>query len=169
MRYLICSDLHGSAVATERVLARFGELGCDYLVLLGDLLNFGPRNPFPEGYAPPRVAELLNGYKDKIIAVRGNCDSEVDQMLFEFPMMADYALIVDEGTRIFATHGHIFSPQKMPVGPTDIFLYGHTHFRHLEKVNETLLCNPGSVALPKDGLLPSIAIYEKGEIKILDL
>jgi putative phosphoesterase len=169
MKYLICSDLHGSAAAGERLIQRFNEHKCDLMILLGDLLNFGPRNPFPERYSPPQVAELLNGNKDKIIAVRGNCDSEVDQMMFEFPMMADYALIVDEGKRIFATHGHLYNPQNMPLGKTDFFLYGHTHVRHLEKVGETLICNPGSVSMPKDALAPSYAIYEKGEIKVFDL
>ncbi len=169
MKYLICTDIHGSAAATGRVIARFNEHNCDYIILLGDILNFGPRNPFPEEYSPPKVAKLLNEYKDKIIGVRGNCDSEVDQMMLEFPMMGDYALIVDEGVKIFATHGHIYCPENMPVGSVDVFLYGHTHVRHLEKVGETLICNPGSASMPKDKLAPSFAIYEKKGIKVLDL
>ena len=107
MRYLIASDIHGALPAAEMLVARFREEGADRLLLLGDLLYHGPRNPLPEGYAPAQVAKLLNGLADRITAVRGNCDSEVDQMVLNFPCLGDYALVVDERTTLLLTHGHL--------------------------------------------------------------
>ena len=110
MKLFFASDLHGSLPATEKVLAQFDQSGAEALVLLGDILNHGPRNPVPEGYNPIAVAERLNQYAQKIIAVRGNCDSEVDQMLLSFPMMMDYAwVLLESGHRLFVTHGHLYN------------------------------------------------------------
>lgn len=115
MELFFASDLHGSLPATERVLLAYQQSGADTLVLLGDILNHGPRNPIPEGYNPPAVAERLNAFADRIIAVRGNCDSEVDQMLLTFPMMADYAwVLLESGQRLFLTHGHLYNQNKRP-------------------------------------------------------
>ena len=107
MRYLIASDIHGSLPAARALIDRFLEEGADRLLLLGDLLYHGPRNPLPEGYEPAEVAKLLNEHADRITAVRGNCDAEVDQMVLDFPCLGDYALVVDEGTTLFLTHGHL--------------------------------------------------------------
>ncbi|GAL23598.1 phosphodiesterase yfcE [Vibrio variabilis] len=115
MKLFFASDLHGSQEATEQVLEQYRRSGADHLVILGDVLNHGPRNPVPSSYNPPKVAELLNAYKQDIIAVRGNCDSEVDQMLLEFPMMSDYAwVMLPTGQRLFLTHGHLYNSDKRP-------------------------------------------------------
>lgn len=170
MKYLICSDVHGSFSAAEKLIKQFNDLACDYIVMLGDVLNFGPRNPFPDNYSPPKVADLFNLYKDKFIAVRGNCDGEVDQMVLDFPLLSDYALVVDEGKRLFFTHGHVYSPEKMPkLGKNDFFFYGHTHVRNLEKRDGIVICNPGSASMPKDNKPASFIIYESGEISFHDL
>lgn len=130
MRYLIASDIHGALPAAEMLVARFREEGADRLLLLGDLLYHGPRNPLPKGYAPAEVAKLLNGYADCITAVRGNCDSEVDQMVLDFPCLGDYALVVDEGTTLLLTHGHLDLARIVEGLPAGSFvLSGHTHVK----------------------------------------
>ena len=167
MKYLIVSDIHGSLPALEKVLRHFHDEHCDMLCILGDILNYGPRNSIPEGINPAAIAECLNSMADKIIAVRGNCDSEVDQMLLHFPIMADYALIVDEGKRLFMTHGHIYNEENLPKLGIDALFYGHTHLQKLEKSSDgKLICNTGSVTFPKGGNPKTFAIYEKGKIKM---
>ena len=96
MRLLIASDIHGSAKTCQHLLERFEELQADQLLLLGDMLYHGPRNELPDGYDPKLTAQLLNAYKDKIIAVRGNCDGEVDQMVLAFPITADYNVLIHQ-------------------------------------------------------------------------
>ena len=130
MRYLIASDIHGALPAAEALTTRFHEEGADRLLLLGDLLYHGPRNPLPEGYAPVEVAKLLNGYADCITAVRGNCDAEVDQMVLDFPCLGDYALVVDAGTTLMLTHGHLDLSRVVAGLPAGSFvLSGHTHVK----------------------------------------
>ena len=115
MRIFFVSDIHGSLSALEAVLTVYHREDCSLIAVLGDLMYHGPRNPLPGGYEPAEVASLINRYKDRIIAVRGNCDSEVDQMLVEYPMMETYAQIHDGKRRIFLSHGHVFGPEKLPV------------------------------------------------------
>lgn len=175
MKYLIASDIHGSAYWTERLCSAIESEQPDRIVLLGDLLYHGPRNDLPRDYAPKRVIPLLNALADRIIAVRGNCDAEVDQMVLDFPVMADYAMLFDEGGReLFLTHGHVFgagmhnSVDHAPALPEgSALVYGHTHI----KVNEASeahpglwLFNPGSVSIPKDGT-HSYGIYEGGAFR----
>ena len=133
MKYLLVSDIHGSLPALERVLHVFEQTHCDLLCLLGDILNYGPRNGLPEGLDPQGIVQRLKPYADRIVAVRGNCDSEVDQMLLPFPIMSDYALLVDEGKRLFLTHGHVWNPEKMPALGVDFFVYGHTHLPYVQE------------------------------------
>ena len=114
MKLMFASDIHGSLPATERVLSLFAQSGAQWLIILGDVLNHGPRNALPEGYAPAQVAEKLNPYASRIIAVRGNCDSEVDQMLLHFPLTAPWQQVLLEQSRLFLTHGHLFSPDNLP-------------------------------------------------------
>lgn len=114
MKLMFASDIHGSLPATERVLSLFAQSRAQWLVILGDVLNHGPRNALPEGYAPAQVAEKLNQYASRIIAVRGNCDSEVDQMLLDFPITAPWQQVLMENSRLFLTHGHLFSPENLP-------------------------------------------------------
>lgn len=169
MKYLIVSDIHGSLPTLETVLNFYNEQQCDMLCILGDILNYGPRNSVPEGLNPKAIAERLNNMADQIIAVRGNCESEVDQMLLDFPVMADYALLVDNGKRLFLTHGHIYNEDKMPKGHPDYFFYGHTHLWKLEEQDGTVICNTGSITFPKGGNLPTFATYEKETIRVYTL
>ena len=170
MTYMIISDIHGSEIALKRALDQYERLGCNGLIILGDVLYHGPRNPLPEGHNPKGVAELLNQYSTEIIAVRGNCEAEVDQMVLDFPCMSDYVLILDNDYRIFATHGHIYNPNQLPKAFSEgIFLFGHTHLWELRIDKNMMICNPGSIALPKEGRLPTFAIYSGGKIVMYTL
>ena len=153
MKILIASDIHGSATFCRQLMERVERENPDKLLLLGDLLYHGPRNPLPEGYAPQEVYPMLNSVKQKVIAVRGNCEAEVDQMVLEFPCMGDYAtLVMPDRRTVFATHGHIFSPDKLPELPeSSLFCFGHIHTKMLEKRGDIYILNPGSVTAPKDG------------------
>lgn len=152
MKLMFASDLHGSLPATEKVLEIFARSGAQWLVLVGDLLNHGPRNALPEGYNPAKVAEVLNTVAEKIIAVRGNCDSEVDQMLLNFPITAPFAQILLPGQRLFVTHGHLYNPEKLPpLAPHDALIFGHTHLPVAEIRDGIYFFNPGSVSIPKGG------------------
>ncbi len=130
MRYLIASDIHGALPAAEALMERFREEGADRLLLLGDLLYHGPRNPLPTGYAPAEVARLLNRYADRITAVRGNCEAEADQMMLDFPCLGDYTLVVDEGTTLLLTHGHLNLGTVVAGLPAGSFVFsGHSHIK----------------------------------------
>ena len=151
--YLIASDLHGSALYTRQLLDAYKREGADRLLLLGDILYHGPRNDLPDGYAPKEVIALLNPLKADILCVRGNCDAEVDQMVLDFPLMADYALMELNGRRVFLTHGHLYNADNPPpLCEGDILLHGHTHVPTC--VNQPAgwwVLNPGSVSIPKEG------------------
>ena len=152
MRLLIASDIHGSARYCGELMKAWDREGAVRMLLLGDILYHGPRNDLPEEYAPKRVIPMLNERKRDILCVRGNCDTEVDQMVLEFPIMADYALIEAEGYRIYATHGHVFHTghlQHLQEG--DILLHGHTHVPAWEEHEGYTYLNPGSVSIPKNG------------------
>lgn len=164
MKYLIVSDIHGCAPQLEKVIEFFNREKVDMLLILGDILNYGPRNGVPEGLNAPKIAEMLNGMSDRIVAIRGNCDSEVDQMLLQFPMMADYAMVVDNGKRMFLTHGHNINEENIPA--CDIFFYGHTHRQKIEKREGITICNTGSITFPKDGNPPTFATYEDGLLRM---
>lgn len=163
MKYLLLSDLHGSIDSLECVLQHFDTMGCDMLLLLGDVLNYGPRNSLPDGLNPQAVADRLGQLSDRIVAVRGNCDSEVDQMLLPFPLMADYALVVDEGRRLFLTHGHIYNEERHPTVGFDLLFCGHSHLQHITPLLDgRVLVNIGSPTFPKGGNPPTFATYESG-------
>ncbi len=150
MKWMIASDLHGSALYCEQLLDAFAREGCDRLLLLGDLLYHGPRNDLPDGYDPKRVIALLNAKKQFICCVRGNCDCEVDQMVLAFPILSDSLLLPVGEKLIFATHGHLFNTGHLPpLQPGDVLLHGHTHVPAWERTGGILYCNPGSVSLPK--------------------
>jgi len=173
MKLLIASDIHGSLPAAQQVVKAFKEEKADYLVYLGDLMYHGPRNPLPDGYAPAEVAQLFNEISDKIIAMRGNCDSEVDDMLTDFPLMADYQTIPLGDKKLFATHGHIFEPENMPknVVPKDVFAFGHIHIPMIKTDDAgVVIFNPGSAALPKEGHPPTYGVLtcDYGAIKTFD-
>lgn len=155
IKYLIVSDIHGSLPALEQVLAFYREQQCGMLCILGDILNYGPRNGIPQGLDPKGIAERLNAMAGEIVAIRGNCDSEVDQMLLDFPILSDYTLLVDNGKRFFLTHGHIYNEDRLPKGRFDCLFYGHTHRWKLERTEHTVVCNTGSITFPKDGNMPT--------------
>ena len=153
MKIAFMSDIHGVPSKLAAALAAADALGFDRLVLLGDLLYHGPRNGVPSFYDPEKVAAMLNARKERIIAVRGNCDAEVDQMMFEFPMMSDYA-VLDAGTEtFFLTHGHLWNEFRLPpLGMGTVLVHGHTHIPEQKKLTCGLtIFNPGSVSLPKGG------------------
>lgn len=169
MKYLFASDIHGSAYYCRRLLEVFEESGAKRLVLLGDLLYHGPRNDLSKEYCPKDVFAMLNQYRDRILAVRGNCDSEVDQMVLEFPIMADYSVLELDGKTIFATHGHLFHEDCLPnLSAGDVLIHGHTHVLTAKRKEEIWILNPGSVALPKEGNPPTYAILDNGIFTIQD-
>ena len=170
MRYFIASDIHGSAHWCRKMLESFERSSADMLVLLGDILYHGPRNDLPDEYAPKEVIELLKPYSDRILCVRGNCDTEVDQMVLDFPLLADYAWLVDDGRRLFLTHGHKFSPESLPpLAKGDVFVYGHTHIPVLREQDDITILNPGSVSIPKENSAHSAVIMENGEFRFVSL
>ncbi|MDU5452352.1 phosphodiesterase [Pseudescherichia vulneris] len=170
MKLMFASDIHGSLPATERMLARFAESGAQWLVILGDLLNHGPRNALPEGYAPAQVAERLNTQASRIIAVRGNCDSEVDQMLLTFPITAPWQQIVLAHCRLFLTHGHLYNAENLPsLAAGDVFISGHTHIPVAEKRGDIIHFNPGSVSIPKGGFAASYGMFDDGIFRVIAL
>ena len=152
MKWMIASDLHGSAYYCRKMLEAFEREGADRLFLLGDLLYHGPRNDLPREYAPKAVIPLLNGKKEKLLCVRGNCDAEVDQMVLEFPVLADYAVLPVGQRLIYATHGHIYHVKNLPpLAPGDVLLHGHTHVPAWTGFGQgNLYLNPGSVSIPKE-------------------
>lgn len=174
MKLMIASDIHGSAPCCTKMLEAFSREEADRLLLLGDILYHGPRNDLPEGYAPKEVIAMLNPMKKKLLCVRGNCDTEVDQMVLEFPILADYCFLEladgegKSGPVIFATHGHIYNPHHLsPLSDGDILLNGHTHIPACEEIldmegNRYQYLNPGSVSIPKEESQRSYMVYEKG-------
>ncbi len=171
MKYIVASDIHGSAYWCERLLEAMQNEGADKLVLLGDLLYHGPRNDFPDEYSPKKVFAMLNAVKDKILAVRGNCDSEVDQMVLEFPMLADYALADCNGHTLFFTHGHLFNEENPPLLKAgDVLFNGHFHApAALRTKTGAFYANCGSVALPKPDTPRSYILIEDGTLYFKDL
>ena len=162
MKWMISSDLHGSAYYCRKMLEAFEREGADRLFLLGDLLYHGPRNDLPREYAPKEVIPLLNGKREKLLCVRGNCDAEVDQMVLEFPVLADYAVLPVGRRLIYATHGHIYHVKNLPpLAPGDVLLHGHTHVPAWTEFGQgNLYLNPGSVSIPKEDSLHSYMTLE---------
>ena len=165
MKLVIASDIHGSAYWCGKLMDVIEQVNPDRVILLGDLLYHGPRNDLPRDYAPKKVIPMLSSLADRILAVRGNCEAEVDQMVLPFPCMADYALVEADGLTLYLTHGHLRSPDNLPpLTPGTVFLSGHTHVK-LDEVRDTIRClNPGSVSIPKDGSRSCI-LFENGEFR----
>ena len=169
MKYMFASDIHGSAYYCRKVLDAFERIGAERLILLGDLLYHGPRNDLPREYEPKQVFAMLNEYRDRIWAVRGNCDSEVDQMVLRFPIMADYAVLALNGKTLYATHGHIYNEENLPpLQPGDAMIFGHIHLPVARAMDGHYLLNPGSAALPKGGNPPSYAVLDGDAFTIYD-
>jgi putative phosphoesterase len=179
MKLFIASDIHGSAYYCEKMLEAREREGSPRMLLLGDLLYHGPRNDLPEDYAPKKVIAMLNPLKDDILCVRGNCEAEVDQMVLDFPVMADYCLLplisrkkaedggngilYDTGHVMFCTHGHVWHEKNLPpLRPGDLLLHGHTHIPGVKRAGDIMILNPGSVSIPKEGSAHSCAVLEDG-------
>lgn len=171
MKWMIASDLHGSAYYCRKMLEAFEREGADRLFLLGDLLYHGPRNNLPREYAPKEVIPLLNGKKEKLFCVRGNCDAEVDQMVLEFPVLADYAVLPVGQRLIYATHGHIYHVKNLPpLAPGDVLLHGHTHVPAWTEFGQgNLYLNPGSVSIPKEDSPHSYMTLEENTMQWKEL
>jgi putative phosphoesterase len=166
MKWLIASDLHGSEKTCKALLAAFEREEADRILFLGDLLYHGPRNDLPEAYAPKQVIALLNEKKDSFFCVRGNCDTEVDQMVLEFPILADYAIIPLGNRTIFATHGHHFHAKALPnLKKGDVLLHGHTHIPIWEEHEGIYVFNPGSATIPKGGSEKGYMILEENTFR----
>lgn len=170
MKWFVASDIHGSAFYCEQLIEAFHREKADKILLLGDILYHGPRNDLPEEYGPKKVIPMLNELKDKILCVRGNCDTEVDQMVLEFPIMADYAIITSGDAVIYATHGHNYNSKKLPpINKREILLHGHTHIPVCNEEEDHIYINPGSVSIPKADSPHSYMIIEDGLFTWKDL
>lgn len=168
MKLLFFSDIHGVPSTVSQLLDHADALKPDMMVLLGDVLYHGPRNGVPGFYDPPQVVELLNGHRRNLLAVRGNCDAEVDQMLLKFPMMADFSEVVADGVRFYVTHGHLWNRENPPPVPEKtVLVHGHTHIPECSMLeNNIMLFNPGSVSLPKSQSPRSFGFFENGELTV---
>ena len=171
MKLIIASDIHGDIESAKIIIDAFKKNECDKILLLGDILYHGPRNDLPGRYAPKEVIALLNEYSDKILSVRGNCDTEVDQMVLNFPVLADYAILALDGLNLYATHGHNYNTKTPPpLAKGDILLHGHTHVIRAEKFgDENTYINPGSITLPKENCPRSYIVYEKRKFNFYDV
>lgn len=160
---MIASDIHGSAFYCKKLMEAWEKEQPEKLLLLGDLLYHGPRNDLPKDYAPKQVIAMLNEKKDEILCVRGNCEAEVDQMVLDFPVLAEYAILFEQGKMIFATHGHIHNENQLPpLKEGDILLHGHTHVPKCTVHEKYIYINPGSVSIPKEGSAHSYLMLEEG-------
>ena len=169
MKLMIASDIHGSAYYCLEMLDAMKKECPDRLLLLGDILYHGPRNDLPLEYEPKKVIKMLNEVKEKLFCVRGNCDTEVDQMVLEFPVMADYCILAIDGLTFYATHGHVYNENNLPpFHEGDILIHGHTHVLKAEQKEGYILLNPGSVSIPKEGNPPTYAVLENKVFTIKD-
>lgn len=170
MKLMIASDLHGSVHYCRLLLNAFRMEQADRLILLGDLLYHGPRNPLPLEYDTQTVAAMLNEVADKLLCVRGNCDADVDQLVLNFPILAENAWISADGATMFATHGHNLGPDNIPpLQPGSYLLCGHIHLPVCQKLNQLAYLNPGSTSLPKEGMPHSYMLFESGTFSWYDL
>ena len=171
MKLMFASDIHGNALKTKELLEVYERENAQKLMLLGDLLYFGPRNSLTEGYDPQSVIRLLNENKENLLCVRGNCDAEVDQMVLDFPIMAEYAYLCVDGYTMFLTHGHKINMDNATMLKSgEILIHGHTHVQCIESFGEgNLYINPGSTTYPKEGNPPTYMIYEGGVFEIKHL
>lgn len=170
MKWFIASDIHGSKYYCDKMISAYRREKADKMLLLGDILYHGPRNDLPKDYEPKAVIEMLNSMKDDILCVRGNCDTEVDQMVLEFPILADYCILSEANKMIFATHGHSYNEENLPpLHKGDVLLHGHTHVpKYTEYENYTYI-NPGSISIPKEESWHGYIIYEAGRFVWKDL
>ncbi len=170
MKLFICSDIHGDIASAEKVIEFYKKEDADKILILGDVLYHGPRNDLPKDYAPKKVIELFNAHRNILMCVRGNCDAEVDQMVLNFPILADYIFLSLDGLSVFATHGHHHNTETPPpLRSGEILLHGHTHVLKCEEFGDgNYYLNPGSVSLPKEGNPKTYMIYENRKFTVKD-
>ena len=168
MKLVIASDVHGSAYYAEKVKQAFERERGDLLVLLGDIYYHGPRNPFPKDYAPMKVAEIFNALKDRLLVIKGNCDSEVDAMISEFDFN-EFSQIYVDGLKVTLTHGHKYNKDALPANVGDLMCYGHFHTGFITEVDGAVVANAGSVSLPKDGTASSYLTLDNGVLTLKDI
>lgn len=168
MKLMFISDIHGISTNLKKIKEKFEELKCDKLVVLGDLYYIGPRNKMIEGYNISEVQEFLKSMKDKLLCMRGNCDSEVDLMVSNFPIMNDLSFIMTENHDLYITHGHIYNESNW-MKENSILIYGHFHIPFIKKIETNYYINPGSISLPKEGNKPSYLIYDENKVTIYDI
>lgn len=167
MKFLIASDLHGSSYYAQKILDIFNAERADKLVLLGDIYNHGPRNALPKDYNPMEVARILNSVKDKLLVIKGNCDSQVDTMISEFSFIED-AVIVSGEKAFYLTHGHVYNKDNMPATKFDGIIYGHFHTGFIEQKEGVIIANVGSLSIPKNNTPSSYLILENGHLTLKD-
>ncbi|NMA94531.1 MAG: phosphodiesterase [Clostridiales bacterium] len=170
MKLFIVSDIHGSIHYAKKAVKALKRENADYMIILGDILYHGARNPLPKEHSPKEVITLLNSFADRIIAVRGNCDSEVDEMVLDFPIMSTYSIVLYNNRRLFLTHGHIYNENNLPkLMDGDVLIYGHTHIPVAKRKDDIYILNPGSITFPKAGNPNSYGILENNMFTIKDL
>lgn len=168
--YFVLSDIHGSITYLDKALAKFEVSKCEKIILCGDVLYHGPRNPLIDRYDPKDCVDLLNKYKDKIQSCRGNCDSEVDQMVLQFPIMSDNLLLPLGEKKVLVSHGHLYETHRLPfIGDGDIYLSGHTHIPRADVEYGIYCLNPGSITFPKGGSTNSYGILTESKFTVYDL
>ena len=165
MKYLISSDLHGSYYYAKKLKEAFEREGADKLIILGDIYNHGPRNPLPQEYSPGQVASLLNDLNDKLIVIKGNCDSAVDTMISNFDFLESMVITSNDKT-VFLTHGHVYNKNSSPLTKFDAVVYGHLHTGFIEKNEDGVFVNVGSVSLPKNNTPNSYLIIENNRLTL---
>ena len=168
MKYLIASDIHGSMYHANQLKSIIKKENPDKIILLGDLYYHGPRNPFPQDYNPKAVCEYFNSIKEKIIAIKGNCDAEVDEMISDFKFKKSYSFL-HNGKVVFLSHGHKYNKENFPKKDFDIMFYGHFHIGFIEEVNGKIIANPGSTSLPKNNTPNSYIILDDEGVVLKDL
>ncbi len=168
MKILIASDIHGSAYYTNELMKIFEREKAEKLVLLGDVYNHGPRNALPKDYAPLKVAEMLNEIKDKLIVVKGNCDSQVDTLISNFSFVEE-AVIILGGKTVMCTHGHVYNKDNMPKTFVDLLIYGHFHTGFIEEKDGVIVANAGSISLPKNQTPNSYILLDEKKLSLKDI
>lgn len=168
MKIMFISDIHGIKTNIEKITQEFEKNNCTKLVVLGDLFYIGPRNKMNQDYDIAKIVEFLNKYKDKIICIKGNCDSEVDQFVCEFPIIDGVSLIVDNELEMYLTHGHKYNEGNWPV-KNSVLIYGHFHIPFIKETESNIFINPGSISLPKEQYKPTYMIYENRKFTIYDI
>ena len=168
MKIMFISDIHGIKTNLEKIKERFTELACDKLVVLGDLYYIGPRNKMIEGYDITYVKEFLESFKDKLICIKGNCDSEVDIMVSDFPIINELSLVSTINEDLYLTHGHIYNESNWKK-TNSILIYGHFHTPFIKQIETNIYINPGSISLPKTEDGPTYLFYNEEEFIIYDI